>query len=95
MGRWDYKLHIRDLVDEGSSAEAINAKKMVIAARLKTFVEDLPGYEDDMRDDFERMAQDFEDIPEEDNLNAFNWELGNLYDLCDAYRVWVKLRAGE
>ena len=66
--------------------------------KMLSALENDPEYKQQVSDDHDRLAEagiTFDDATVECNLDGFNYELSNLYDLCDDYRVWVKLNAGD
>ena len=101
MANWKYKLKfsraLRNAIHDEDSFAVLDA----LVACFTEVNQLVPEYydEDDLaedlmdidsiRDDLEEpdhYGQDDEDI--EDNIN---YQLSKLYDICDAYRIWIEI----
>lgn len=84
--KWNYTLKsgvaLRDAIDSGDTK--------AVLANLRRCYRELTksGFIDAY--DFERYTEDLELIDETDYVDV-DYELDNLYDLCDSLRVWVAL----
>ena len=89
MTRWIYRITMRDLLDDKEDAASVNEKKEQVALRLLGLASTI--YNVGLKQDLEQLAEDFRAVPEEANLDAFNYELNNMWNVFDAYKVWVEL----
>ena len=80
---------MRDLLDDKEDAASVNEKKEQVALRLLGLASTI--YNVGLKQDLEQLAEDFRAVPEEANLDAFNYELNNMWNVFDAYKVWVEL----
>lgn len=92
MAKWNYELKcgkdLRAAIDHEDYTEIFELLKTAYRElanngyidgwELDAYIEDLEIYGDNIEDDEE--AED-----------TINYELNNLYDLCDALRVWISL----
>jgi len=89
LTRWIYRITMRDLLDDKEDAASVNEKKEQVALRLLGLASTI--YNVGLKQDLEQLAEDFRAVPEEANLDAFNYELNNMWNVFDAYKVWVEL----
>ena len=90
-GRWNYQLKcgkaLRDAIHDENPGE-------ILEMIMKAYQELL---DNDMIDDydFESYTEDIEmymdDIEDEDIEDNIDYELDNLYDLCDNIGVWIPI----
>jgi len=89
LTRWIYRITMRDLLDDKEDAASVNEKKEQVALRLLGLASTI--YNVGLKQDLEQLAEDFRAVPEEANLDAFNYELNKMWNVFDAYKVWVEL----
>lgn len=84
MSKWNYKLKcgskLRKVIYDGECMKTLELIRCAYDELLKRKLID--------KDDYESYTEDF-DLYDEDDEDSINYELDNLYDLCDALRVWV------
>lgn len=99
MANWRYKLKhgtaLREAIDNEDYELVISELKECFKELHAAIPEDYD--EDDLErdiadiEDFEYMVESIEDEnDEEDLINEIDSKLNDLYDLCDALRVWVE-----
>jgi hypothetical protein len=98
MARWEYKVRLKDLLDEDTSDEAARTAAGAIATRLKK----VESWKSDtaMTCELEGIIDEFEEISDP-NVSAvelagrfglckyFNNVMNALYDWADYHRVWI------
>lgn len=101
MANWKYKLKhgmpLREAIDNQEYNKVVKELKACFKELHKAVPNDYEEYdlERDLSDieDFEYMLDEyFEDESiEEDLVTEIDSKLNDLYDLCDAYNVWVEI----
>lgn len=101
MSRWKYEIDseaksLRDAIDS-DNLDGIKTFGIAVVKKCKTFFSKVSDeYElsqlDDIIEDFEMLSTDVDDYDSEEELNeAYDFVLGELYDFCDGYRIWIGL----
>ena len=84
--KWDYKLKSGKKLRKALFDEDVDK---IIDALYDCYAELLDaGFIDE--DDYDRYTEDF-DFYDADDVESIDYELDNLYDLCDSLRVWVEI----
>ena len=101
MANWKHKLRhgkpLREAIDNEDYAEVIEQLKACFEELHKAVPDDYDEYdlERDLSDieDFEYMFDEYleDEGSEEDLVVEIDSKLSDLYDLCDAYNVWVEI----
>ena len=90
MPKWNQTIKLRDLLDEDKPAVEV-AK--AFHERLKTITW-CPEIKEDIEElDWPLMMEGLEELVQDSRLTTeeFDYWLDGLYDLCDAYRIWIEL----
>lgn len=89
MANWKYTLQLKDaFVDDAEdlNEEAVVGLSATLAERITKFVSTLSA-NNELRFELEDIAWEMANCTE---IHEIDGVLEQLYDICDAHRVWVK-----
>jgi len=101
MTQWNYILksskELRDAINSEDKFEVLNALESCWKEIREEFPEDYSR--NDYENDYDDIANIRDDLYEDDHYGKseedldddINWLLNNLYDYCDAMRIWIEL----
>lgn len=94
MGVWNSKIKIKDLLSDSNDQSRAAPLGKEIATRIKSLVEEHPrlltGEVEDLILNLENVSPDIDSDVRGTPIEELNGYLNEMYDWCDAYRIWVE-----
>ncbi len=94
--KWRYTLKLKDLLASGEGPDFdYDAHALEIAGKMSERIKAFMGklrMQGDLYCDLDEIVDMFDDISKDVSADAddFNYDMEQLYDVCDRHRVWVE-----